>query len=150
MNKISLESKKIAGLKVTTTNENNKAIKDLGQVWQEFMEKKVGEVLGAITINPGVVYGAYLNYEGDFTAPYDFIAGVEVNNIDNLPEGFVGVEVEAAEYTEFETIEGDLNQRVGEVWMRIWKTTLNRSYKVDLEVYDYRVGENPDIKVLIG
>lgn len=145
-----VKEKTILGLEVRTTNENMQAINDIGKIWQQFMERDLTSLLGDAIVNPGVIYGVYFDYEKDHTKPYSFIAGVEVKSETQIPEGLSLVKIPENDYRIFETIDGELSQRVGEVWNRIWNSTEPRSFKVDFEVYDYTTGPNPEIKVLIG
>lgn len=145
-----IEKKTIVGLEIRTTNEEMKAVKDLGMIWQKFMELNLVEKLGDSVVNPGVIYGVYFDYEKDYTKPYSFIAGVEVKAGSELPANLSMIEIPATEYNVFETIDGDLHERVGEAWNRVWNSDIKRSYKYDLEIYDYRTGAEPKIEVLIG
>lgn len=150
MNSTMVKEKTIIGLEVRTTNENMQALNDIGLIWQQFMEKDIPSLLGDSIVNPGVIYGAYYDFEKDHTKPYSFIAGVEVKPGSKIPEGLSQVKIPEDNYTVYETIEGELNQRIGEVWERIWNSSNPRKFNVDFEVYDYTVGQVPDIKVLIA
>lgn len=150
MNYMEFKEKRIVGLEVRTTNEEMKAVKDLGELWQIFMEKNINSILGDSVINPGVVYGVYFNFEKDHTKPYSFIAGVEVKADAKIPEDLSAIKIPEGNYTVYNTIEGELTNRVGEVWGRIWNSDKPRSYHVDFELYDYTKGQNPEVKVFIN
>lgn len=150
MVKTKIKEKTIVGLEVRTTNENMQAVEDIGKLWQQLMEIKIKALLGKSAVNPGILYGVYFDYEKDHTKPYSFLAGLEVKPGTPIPEGLSKVVIPEADYSIYETMEGEMTQRVGEVWNRIWNSTEPRSYNVDFEVYDYTVGQIPDIKVLIG
>ena len=73
---VELEEKRIEGLAVRTTNENNKAQADIALLWQRFFTEGVYESI--LNKANAKTIGLYTNYEGDYTKPYQFIVGVEV------------------------------------------------------------------------
>ncbi|MDO6743219.1 GyrI-like domain-containing protein [Tenacibaculum soleae] len=135
-----LEAFKIIGIAVRTTNENNQAAKDIGTLWNTFMTEGILEKIpNKITSE---IYSIYTDYESDYTKPYTTILGCRVNNIDEVPEGFVAITIEASSYKKF-TAKGDLTKgAVYEKWNTIWNTDLDRSYTADFEIYG-EAAQNP-------
>ncbi|OCK43485.1 transcriptional regulator [Tenacibaculum soleae] len=128
-----LEAFKIIGIAVRTTNENNQAAKDIGTLWNTFMTEGILEKIPNKTASD--IYSIYTDYESDYTKPYTTILGCRVNNIDEIPEGFVAITIEASSYKKF-IAKGDLTKgAVYEKWNTIWKTDLDRSYTADFEIY---------------
>jgi len=132
MKRVTLESKKIYGLKVRTTNENEMDPKKakIGALWGDFFQQ----------ILPGVPegskgYGVYANYESDAFGAFDVLAGTEVENKD-----LESIEIEAGNYLCFET-KGELPQAVIDTWGEIWnyfsdeKCQDKRIFRSDFELY---------------
>ncbi len=134
----------ITGLKTTTTNENNQAMQDLGNIWNIFFAEKYNEKLKDFAQN-NKVYAVYTNYKGDFkSGDYDFYLGVETNSIQKDFENIEVVE------ENFEVFEFPYQKPEGtiEAWKTIWSNTeLERKYSFDLEEYDY---ENGKLKIYIS
>lgn len=118
-----------SGIKVKTTNENMLCIKDMGELWNRFMTENLpGKIC---SVEAGSLYGLYLNYEGDFTKPYEYMACMKVIEADS---SYTCINVPDGKYARFTAI-GDMVSVVGELWAEIWETDLNRSYKFDFEKY---------------
>lgn len=129
---VELEEKVVAGIKIKTTNQNGKAMQDIGTTWQKLFAEGIYERLPN-KVN-GKTIGLYTEYEGDFTKPYAFIAGAEVS------QEFVGDEKVAikiipnGKYAKFVII-GDVKSSVGQAWQEIWNMDLKRKYTCDFEEY---------------
>lgn len=143
------EGMTVAGYLVRTTNENQKSLKDISEIWNKINSGKLADLPGTSLVDSSKMYGVYFDYESDFSKPFTFLAGFQVSENVEIPEGLASIRIPERTYTVFNTIEGDLPTRVGEVWQRIWNSGLSRDYEVDFEVYSNLVGE-PDIKVYIS
>lgn len=80
--------------------------------------------------------------------PYTCILGMQVENLDEIPEGMVGTNVNGGHFKAFET----KADQVGAKWGDIWQTDLNRNYDCDYEIYD-PAGQTPseiDVGIHIG
>lgn len=131
MNKI------ITGIKTTTTNENNQAMIDLGNIWEKFFSENYPEFLGKFAEN-NKIYAVYTNYEKDFKeGNYDFYLGVEAGE---KQADFENIEIAETQFEVFEFSYQKPTDTV-EAWKTIWaKTDLQRSYTFDIEEYDYEKG----------
>ncbi len=139
MKKQQIEKFHIVGIWVKTTNQNNQAKKDIGELWQKFMGANLSEKLPNIK-NP-TIYAVYTEYEGDHTQPYTTILGYSVDSLDNIPEGMKAVTIEKGVYHQF-TAKGDLTTNaVVDVWNNIWDMDLNRTYTTDFEVYGEKAAD---------
>lgn len=127
------EALTLVGITVRTTNQNEKAMKDIPQLWKRFMEENIG---GKIPNKvDDTMYALYTDYEGDHMQPYTMLLGYQVKNLDQIDESLTVKMVPAAKYTKF-TAKGDLTKEaVYDAWINIWNTNLNRAYTNDLEVY---------------
>lgn len=125
---VELEEKVVEGIGVRTTNENGQAMKDIGTVWQKFFtEGKYEKIQNKVNHK---TIGLYTNYEGDYTKPYEFIAGAEVSEKTETTK----VVIPKGKYAKF-VIVGDVQQAVGKLWGEIWKMDLDRKYTCDFEEY---------------
>jgi predicted transcriptional regulator YdeE len=146
---IPLEEKTVAGLSVKTTNQNNKAMMDIGMLWEDFFKEGVYDAVPA-KVNPKSI-GLYTDYEGDFTKPYNFVACCEVNNTKDMPAGITLKKIPAGNYARF-IIRGDVKKAVGEFWSRLWEMPLDRKYSADFEEYQNNSGDmdNQEIHIYIA
>lgn len=89
----------IAGLGGTFTQQTTQGIPEL---WEKFIP-----YLGRIPDQKGeVTYGVCCNFDGK--GGFDYIAGVEISKLDDLPETYRWVEVQPQRYAVFEH-KGPLN-----------------------------------------
>jgi predicted transcriptional regulator YdeE len=146
---VALEEKKVVGFIVKTTNENNKAMMDIGSLWGEFLKKGTCDSISN-KVNAKSI-GLYTDYEGDFTKPYNFLAGCEVSDSNNIPFNMVVKKIPVGKYARF-IINGHVQQAVGEFWSRLWELPLNRKYSADFEEYQNNSGdmENQEIHIYIA
>ncbi|WP_032122362.1 GyrI-like domain-containing protein [Clostridium amazonitimonense] len=130
---VNVDKKLVSGLGTLTTNENNKAMKDIGEIWQKLIEENVFHKISGAIDKKGIAL--YTDYEGDYTKPYYFLAGCEVEDVkSNIEKGFDFREIPEGKYAKF-TVQGDVKSAVIEVWENIWKLNLDRKYSCDFEVY---------------
>ncbi len=137
----------VAGISVTTCNEDEKAVDDINALWQRFFEQAVGE---AIPHKDGeAIYAVYHDYEGDHTKPYKLTIGCRVAKDDfTLPDGMDAVFVPQANYQIFAAT-GEQPKALIETWGAIWKSDLNRTYECDIEIYGPRFFEEGLHEVLV-
>ncbi|OIQ21026.1 MAG: AraC family transcriptional regulator [Flavobacterium sp. MedPE-SWcel] len=132
-----------------TTNANNQAAQDCGQLWQEFEKggwfTKIPEKVN------NKVYAVYHNYDGDHTQPYSYFIGCKVTPETTVPEGMVKVIIQSGDFIEF-TAKGKMPDCIGEEWNKIWTADIERAYKADFEIYDERCSDwnNAEIPIYIG
>jgi len=108
----------IAGLGGLFTAATTKNIPDL---WEKFIPE-----LGKIPGQKGeVTYGICCNPDGK--GGFEYIAGVEISKLDDLPEKYRWVEVQPQRYAVFEH-KGSLDQ-LPATFQYIWKTWLPQSGK---------------------
>ena len=135
-----LESFKVIGIRVSTTNENGQGAIDIPQLWERFMTENIAVRIPNKIDNS--ILSIYTNYEKDQTKSYDTILGCKVSSLDEIPEGLIGQEFTKANYAKF-TAKGNLNEGiVYSTWLDIWKKDINRTFISDFEVYDERA-QNP-------
>jgi len=142
-----IDSFKIIGIKIRTTNENNKAVSDLSNLWGKFFsENLIAKIPQKISSE---IYCIYTEYESDYTKPYTAIIGCKVENLDVIPEGMVGKTIEKGSYKKFIT-NGSLSKGiVFKKWSEIWNSKLKRRYSADFEVYGEKAQNPEDAEVEI-
>lgn len=127
-----LEEKIVAGIKIKTTNQNGKSIKDIGMTWQKLFEDGTyGKIYDKVN---NKTIGLYTEYEGDYTKPYMFIAGAEVSKKSETHQETEIQIIPKGKYAKF-IITGDVQNSVGQAWKEIWNMNLNRKYSCDFEEY---------------
>jgi len=140
-----LDSFKVIGISVRTTNENNKSAKDIAELWAKFMKEGiVDKIPNKIDAS---IYSIYTEYESDYMKPYTIILACRVKSLDNIPEGMIGKYIDGGEYVKF-SAKGDLTKgAVIEEWTKIWQTDLNRAYSADFEIYGKKAQSPSDAEV---
>lgn len=129
---VELEEKVVSGIRIKTTNQDGKAIQDIGMTWQKLFANGIYEKIPN-KIN-GKTIGLYTEYEGDYTRPYTFIAGAEVSQEVQIGEEIESIVIPKGKYAKF-VITGDVQNSVGKAWQEIWNMDLKRKYTCDFEEY---------------
>jgi len=146
---VDLEEKIVEGICVKTTNENGKAMQDIGETWKLFFTQgnyeKIENKVNSKTI------GLYTDYEGDYTKPYNFVACTEVSGQSKDIQNRVIKTIPKGKYAKFVVV-GDMQKAVAEVWNNIWNMNLDRKYTCDFEEYQPNSGDmqNQEIHVYIA
>lgn len=145
MQKVKIESFKVIGIAIRTTNENGQAAQDIPQLWSKFMSEGISEKIPNKIKND--IFCIYTNYESDHTKPYDTVLACQVSSLDNVPVGMVGHTFKGGLYEKFVT-KGDLNQGiVYNAWLDIWEKGLDRNYTTDFEIYGEKAQNPADAEV---
>ncbi|MCP5469285.1 MAG: AraC family transcriptional regulator [Chlamydiales bacterium] len=140
----------VVGVSKRTTNENGQMGHDILELWKDFLGQ---DILNKIPNKlDSTIYSVYTEYEGDFTQPYTVVLGCKVADLNNIPDGMVGISIPQGEYVRF-AAKGNLNKGVVfEAWSKIWDEPLNRAYVADFEVYDEKAQnpEDAEVGIFIG
>ena len=129
---VELEEKIITGIRIKTTNQDGKAMQDIGMTWQKLFTDGIYEKIPN-KVN-GKTIGLYTEYEGDYTKPYTFIAGAEVSREEQSGEKIESTIISKGKYAKFIII-GDVQNSVGQAWQEIWNMNLKRKFTCDFEEY---------------
>jgi len=120
---------RVIGLKYRGKNENN----EIPQLWVEFMRHR-DKIVGLS--KPITAYGICDNLDIE-SGQFDYIAGLGVDSIDEIPDGLVGVDIPAQEYAVFActlpTI-ADTYKRIYETWLP--QSSYKRAAGPEFELYD--------------
>ena len=122
----------IVGIAVRTTNQDGRAQKDIGALWERFFRENVAGRI-AERQSPGI-YCVYTDYDSDFQGPYTTLLGYRVTSLDNIPEGLTGKMIPAYSYRLFVT-KGKIPEALVATWMKIWQTCGDRAYVADFDIY---------------
>ena len=80
---VKLEEKWVEGIGRITTNEAGKSMQDIGEVWQQFFANGIYDKIPN-KVNHKTI-GLYTDYEGNYTKPYYFMAGAQVEARGTVP-----------------------------------------------------------------
>ncbi|WP_421853810.1 GyrI-like domain-containing protein [Marinomonas sp.] len=136
MKQITLEEKRVAGLSVRTNNasEMNQETAKIGVLHQTFAQQ------ATVSYEKGAcLYGAYYQYESDYTGDFSVLVGAEPDMVESNTE-LEHVVLPAGDYLVFSG-EGEMPQVVIDVWQEIWRyfssddCVHRRAYTVDFECY---------------
>ncbi len=129
-----MESFKIIGISLETTNQNGQSVEDMGQLWQQFLSQQLANKIPN-ALSPEI-YVLYTDYKSDYMGKYRAIIGCKVATLDTIPKGMLGRVIEGGTYTKY-TAKGEVPASVVSTWQQIWKAddSLKRSYTTDFEVY---------------
>ncbi|MFC1976209.1 GyrI-like domain-containing protein [Chloroflexota bacterium] len=145
---------KLIGIEARTTNqqEADPATAKIPGLWQKFFMEGIAEKI-LHQIDPDTRFGAYINYDSDFTGIYSLIAAVKVSSLADIPDGMTGLTIPSARYLVF-TVEGEMPIALIEAWGFIWNHFSNgsdyeRAYTADFELYDTNDATKADIYIAI-
>jgi len=137
MEKIKKNNFMLVGLKLEnkTTNENNQASTDCGNLWQQFEREKIFELIPNKLTNE--VFAVYFDYEKDETKPFSYFIGCKVDKDTETPEGLNELQLPAQNYLKV-TAKGVMTGCITKAWQKIWNSDIKRRFAFDFEVYGER------------
>ena len=144
---------KLVGITARTSNaqEMNPETAKIGNAMQKFFGSSMQEQI-LRRKNPGTVFAVYTDYESDEHGHYTYFLGEEVNDFENIQQGFETLTIPAQTYVKFTSDPGQMPAVCIDMWQKIWKMSLSdlggkRAYIADFEVYDER-SQDPQNAVL--
>ena len=145
-----IESFKVIGISVRTTNENGQAMKDIPFLWNKFFEENIKDKIPN-RVNDDL-YCVYTHYEKDHTKPYTTILGYKVKADEVLPEDLVEKTINKSGYKVFNAKGKQSEGFVYHEWLKIWNADINRSYTSDFEIYGAKAQdpENAEVDIHIA
>ncbi|HEY2347818.1 MAG TPA: GyrI-like domain-containing protein [Puia sp.] len=144
-----LEAFHIIGIFVRTTNANNKALKDIGDLFGRFMGQNISDrIPDKIS---GDIYCVYTDYETDFNGPYTTIVGCKVSSLKEIPAGLIGKTIPGSKYQVY-TSTGKLSESLAKTWEGIWNTEVDRRYSADFDIYGEKARdfENAEVDTYVA
>lgn len=138
----------LVGITIRTTNKDNQAQTDIKALWDRiFAENWAAKIPNKLSSD---IYSTYIEYTGDYTAPYTYLLGFKVADLESIPEGFTGHTIDAATYHVY-TAKGPIPQCIHQIWMHIWHNETQRAYIADFEVFFAETNpEYAELPIYIG
>lgn len=102
------------------------------ELWGEFMQR-VSEISNRS--NENLCYGAEDNYN-ETTNEFDYLACVEVSQVEDLPAGMEQWQIPANTYAIFPTTLPDINETYENIESRLTDSGLKRAFAPEFELYD--------------
>lgn len=158
MNPAQMDAFKLVGITVRTNNQNeaNPDTAKISPIVMKYFHNQMADQIKD-KAKPGVTICAYTEYESDHTGEYTYFIGEIVSSFDNVPEGFVALDVPKQKYAKFTTGPDSMPSILINAWTNIWKMTDSdfggkRRYHTDFEVYDERASDHDNIvmDIMIG
>ena len=145
MQKVKIEPFKLIGIAIRTTNEGQKADKEIAELWQRFLgENILDKIPNKVDYT---IYSLYTEYEGDHTKPYTAILGCKVFTLSEIPEEMTGKSFDGGTYIKT-SARGDLMKGlIVNHWAKIWETDLDRAYTADFEAFGEKAQNPSDAEV---
>lgn len=141
MQNITIQPFNLIGISIKTTNKDNQASEEIGQLWQRFLGEQILDKIPNKIDH--TVYSLYTEYEGDHTEPYTTILGCKVSTLEEIPEGMTGKSFAGGNYVKL-TAKGDLMQGlIVNKWTEIFGMNLDRNYVADFEAFGEKA-QNPN------
>ncbi|KAB8037743.1 hypothetical protein GCL60_11255 [Silvanigrella paludirubra] len=125
----------IAGIEIRTTFINGKHFKDIGKLWQKVMSHN--ELQKIPCTKDKSLYCIYYDYENEDKGEYSVMIGMEVSNIQEMPQNFKIMRIIPGKYRTYQTKTQDPTE-VQKIWQNVWntpKTELHRTFKTDFDHY---------------
>src|SRR4051812_43331422 len=139
-----LEAFHVIGIFVRTTNADNKSLRDIGNLFAEFMgtniSHKIPNKIGS------EIYCVYTDYESDFNGPYTTIVGCKVSSLSDIPMGLTGKTIPSAKYQVY-TSTGRLSVSLAKTWEGIWNAEIDRRFSADFDVYGEKARDFENVEV---
>jgi len=85
MKSAKVESFKVIGISVRTSNGHSDVAKHIGDLWGRFMSKGIIEHIPNKLEES--IYSLYTDYETDHTGAYTAVIGCKVSSFDEIPKG---------------------------------------------------------------
>lgn len=131
---IQLDSFRIVGIAIRTTNLNGQAQQDIGQLWSDWFSQGISDkILNKVSPE---IYNVYTDYESDHNGPYTCILGQVVRIGTTVPTGLVEKTIQGGRFALYQA-EGKLPDIVVKTWTSIWEgERYERLYRSDFDVYE--------------
>ncbi len=151
MKSIEIEEINLIGLalKNKTSNINEQAMVDCGNLWQRFINENIASQIPS-KLNEDVL-AVYHNYDGDHTKPYAYFIGCKVEKGTIVPKELDYLNIPANTYKGI-TAKGQMPDCVANAWREVWNTDTPRAYDADFEVYSEKSADwaNAEVDIYLS
>lgn len=114
--------------------------------WDKFFKEGIADKIPNKV--DSTTYAVYTDYASDRNGEYDFIIGMKVSSVSDVPPGMVAKKIPSGRLAVITSAQGPVAQVVPKAWQQVWSLEDNkqlggvRAYKADFELYDQR-SQNP-------
>lgn len=129
---VNLEEKKVAGIRLRSSNNDPEMGRAIGEAWQNFFGKGIYESIPGRKNEKSI--GLYTNYENNENGLYDVMVCCEVKENTDIPDSIDTEIIPSGKYAKF-LVKGHVQEAVQEFWMKLWNMDLERRYSGDFEEY---------------
>ncbi|WP_164108283.1 MULTISPECIES: GyrI-like domain-containing protein [Sphingobacterium] len=142
----------IVGISTRTINTNGQSAIDIESLWQKFWKEEIqNQIPNKVSEE---IYAVYTDYETDFTGEYTTVIGLPVHSLGEIPEGMIGITIEAATYHKIVS-KGKMPEAIGNTWLAIWsdqELDSRRAYTADFTVHGrkYYDGDNAEVETYLS
>lgn len=145
---VELKEKRVAGIRIRTSNTDSDMQSKIGMAWQRFFGEGVYNSIPGK--KNGKSIGLYTNYENGIDGAYDVMVCCEVEDTAILPENVQHGIIASGKYAKF-VIHGHVQKAVEEFWMKLYSVNLDRKFSCDFEEYQADGDmENAEIHIYIS
>ena len=144
---VKLQEFSVIGIQARTNNADEMTGDGaIPKQWARFFKEGIADKIPNKV--DSTIYAVYTGYASDRNGEYDFIIGMKVSSVSDVPPGMVAKKVPRGKYAVVTSAKGQVAQVVPQAWQRVWGLEDNkqlggaRAYKADFEVYDQR-SQNP-------
>lgn len=142
----------IIGIQVRTSNAKETTGQgDIPKQWSKFYKEGIANKIPN-KLDP-TIYAVYTNYASDYNGAYDFIIGMKVSDISDVPPGMVAKKIPSGRFAIITSAKGPVEQVVPQAWQRVYSLDAGkqlagtRAYGGDFEMYDQRSLNPQDAQV---
>ncbi|SHJ66663.1 GyrI-like domain-containing protein [Pseudozobellia thermophila] len=122
-------------LKDKTTNKDNRSSVDCGNLWQQFENDKIFDLVPNKLSDE--IYAVYYDYDKDETEAFSYFIGCKVAEGSDYPKHLSSLKIPGQTYHKI-TVRGVMTGCITDAWIKIWNSDLKRKFGYDFEVYDER------------
>jgi predicted transcriptional regulator YdeE len=149
-----VEQQQFAVIGIQARTSNAKEVTGGGAIprqWDRFFKEGIADRIPNKV--DSTIYAVYTGYASDRNGEYDFVIGVKVSNVSDVPQGMVAKQVPSGRFAVITSAKGPVAQVVPQAWQRVYSLEDNkqlggaRAYKGDFELYDQRSRNPQDSQV---
>jgi predicted transcriptional regulator YdeE len=142
----------VIGIQARTNNAKETAgAGSIPKQWDKFFKDGIANKIPHKV--DSAIYAVYTGYASDRDGEYDFVIGMKVSSVSDVPPGMVARRVPKGKYAVVTTAKGPAAQVVPQAWQRVYSLEDNkqlggpRAYKADFELYDERAHNPQDSQI---
>jgi predicted transcriptional regulator YdeE len=144
---VELQEFSVIGIQVRTNNAREMTGGGaIPKQWASFFKGAIADKIPNKV--DSTIYAVYTNYASDHNGDYDFIIGIKVSRVSDVPPGMVAKTVPKGKYAVVASARGPVSQVVPQAWREVYSLDDGkelggvRAYMADFELYDQR-SQNP-------